>query len=195
MSKIKLAIFASGSGTNAQRLVEYFSDHDQIEVASILSNKKDAFVLDRASKLGVPSRVFGREDIYRSSRLLDQLADEQIDYIILAGFLWLIPSSMVAWYPNRIINIHPALLPAFGGKGMYGAKVHEAVVNNGEWRSGITIHLVNEAYDEGAVLTQETCMLSTTDTPESLAQKIHQLEYAHFPVAVEKYVLSQSAKD
>ncbi len=195
MSKIKLAIFASGSGTNAQRLVEYFSDHDQIEVASILSNRKDAFVLERAARLGVPSRVFGREDIYQSSRLLDQLADEQIDYIILAGFLWLIPSSMVARYPNRIINIHPALLPAFGGKGMYGAKVHEAVVNNGEWRSGITIHLVNEAYDEGAILAQETCMLSTTDTPESLAQKIHQLEYAHFPVAVEKYVLSQSTKD
>ncbi|MEQ8715653.1 MAG: phosphoribosylglycinamide formyltransferase [Cyclobacteriaceae bacterium] len=195
MSKIKLAIFASGSGTNAQRLVEYFSDHDQIEVASILSNRKDAFVLERAARLGVNSRVFGREDIYQSSRLLDQLVDEQIDYIILAGFLWLIPSSMVARYPNRIINIHPALLPAFGGKGMYGAKVHEAVVNNGEWRSGITIHLVNEAYDEGAVLAQETCMLSTRDTPESLAQKIHQLEYAHFPVAVEKYVLSQSAKD
>ncbi|MEQ9297698.1 MAG: phosphoribosylglycinamide formyltransferase [Cyclobacteriaceae bacterium] len=192
MSKIKLAIFASGSGTNAQRLVEYFSDHEHIEVASILSNKKDAFVLERAARLGVPSSIFGREDLYRSSRLLDQLAKDQIDYIILAGFLWLIPSTMVERYPNKIINIHPALLPAFGGKGMYGAKVHEAVVNNGEWRSGITIHLVNEAYDEGAVLAQEECMINTTDTAETLAQKIHQLEYAHFPLAVEKYVLSQS---
>lgn len=193
MSKIKIAIFASGSGTNAQRLVEYFSDHEQIEVASILSNKKDAYVLERAARLGVLSSVFGREDIYQSNRLIDQLATEQIDYIVLAGFLWLIPSAMVERYPNRIINIHPALLPAFGGKGMYGAKVHEAVINNGEWRSGITIHLVNEAYDEGAVLAQETCMLTTRDTPETLAQKIHQLEYAHFPMTVEKYVLSQSS--
>lgn len=193
MSKIKLAIFASGSGTNAQRLVEYFSNHKQIEVACILSNKKDAIVLERAARLGVPAHVFGRKDLYESNRLLDRLAQDQIDYIILAGFLWLIPSTMVERYPNKIINIHPALLPAYGGKGMYGAKVHEAVVNNGEWRSGITIHLVNEAYDEGAVLAQAQCLLSTRDTPDSLAQKIHQLEYAHFPMEVEKYLLNRQA--
>jgi phosphoribosylglycinamide formyltransferase-1 len=189
MSKIKLAIFASGSGTNAERLVEYFFNHDQVEVSMIYSNKKDAYVLQRAERLGIPASVFGREDIYHTSRLLDQLAQDQIDYIILAGFLWLIPTSMIERYPNKIVNIHPALLPAFGGKGMYGAKVHEAVIKNGEWRSGITIHLVNEAYDEGAILAQAECQLSTGETADTLAQKIHQLEYAHFPLTVERYIL------
>ncbi len=190
MSKIKIAIFASGSGTNAERLVNYFKDHDRIEIGQILSNKADAFVLQRAKRLGVPQLVFGKQELYRSEELLHMLHQQQIDAIVLAGFLWLIPKSLIDLYPNKIINIHPALLPAFGGKGMYGIRVHEAVINNGEWRSGITIHLVNEAYDDGAVLAQAECLVNSVDTPETLAQKIHELEYQHFPVVIENYLLS-----
>jgi len=142
---------------------------------------------------GIATHIIDRHSFYETEEILDVLAQHKTNWIALAGFLWLIPPYLIQAFPERMLNIHPALLPAYGGKGMYGAKVHEAVVNNGEWRSGITIHLVNEAYDEGAVLAQAQCLLSTRDTPDSLAQKIHQLEYAHFPVEVEKYILNRQA--
>lgn len=189
MSKIRIAIFASGSGTNAERIVNYFKDHHLIEVSLILSNKPDAYVLQRAAKLDVPSHVFERPELYESESLINFLAKKNIDAIVLAGFLWLIPKSLINRYPSKIINIHPALLPAFGGKGMYGERVHQAVINNGEWRSGITIHLVNERYDEGAILLQADCKVSSVDTPDSLAQKIHQLEYKHYPKAIENHLI------
>ena len=188
MSNIRIAIFASGSGTNAERLVNYFKDHSKIEVALILSNKAEAYVLNRASRLGIQSHVFDRKDLYESNNLIQFLTDNDIDAIVLAGFLWLVPKSLIDHFPDRIINIHPALLPRFGGKGMYGDKVHHAVINNGDWKSGITIHLVNEAYDEGKILTQAECKVSSTDTPNTLAQKIHQLEYKHYPIAVDQYL-------
>ncbi|MEM8895227.1 MAG: phosphoribosylglycinamide formyltransferase [Bacteroidota bacterium] len=189
MSKIRVAIFASGSGTNAECIVNYFKGHNQIEVSIILSNKPDAYVLQRAADLNVPSHVFGRQELYESEELINFLSERNIDAIVLAGFLWLIPASLIKNYLNKIINIHPALLPAFGGKGMYGERVHRAIIKNGEWRSGITIHLVNERYDEGAILLQADCKVSSVDTPGSLAQKIHQLEYKHYPNVIEDYLL------
>ncbi len=186
--KINLAIFASGSGTNAENIGNYFSSHEEIEVKEILSNKKEAGVHLRAEKLGIPSSTFSRE-AFRQDSFLERL--EGVDYIILAGFLWLIPTYLVEAFPSKIINIHPALLPKYGGKGMYGHHVHEAVIQSEERESGITIHLVNEKYDEGEVLFQAKCTIDTDDTPDSLATKIHALEYEHFPRVIENYVLGR----
>lgn len=186
----RLAIFASGNGSNAQSIIEYFKGSTSVHVAIIISNKKDAYVLERAKKEGVPSLLIQRQSFYESDEVIKTLHDQKIDFIILAGFLWLIPASLIAAYPNRIINIHPALLPAYGGKGMYGKYVHEAVIKAKEKESGISIHLVNEHYDEGTLLFQASCPVTEVDTPDSLAQKIHVLEHAHYPRVIEQTILS-----
>lgn len=183
-----IAIFASGSGTNAQRITEYFRAERGITVSLILSNKPDAFVLTRAEKFGVPTFVFNRSEFYDSSMILDKLNDHKIDFVILAGFLWLVPEYLTKAYPNRILNIHPALLPKYGGKGMYGSKVHKAVKEAGDTETGITIHYVNEKYDEGQVIFQAYCELDASDTPDSIADKVHKLEYEHFPRVIEEVI-------
>ena len=189
MNKINLAIFASGSGTNAENIANYFEPHETIQVKEILSNKKEAFVHQRAKKLGIPSRAFTKQE-FQDPFFLKTLTD--IDYIILAGFLWLIPKYLIKAFPNKIINIHPALLPKFGGKGMYGDRVHASVIDSQEKQSGITIHLVNEEYDKGKVLFQAKCEIEPTDSPESLAKKIHELEYEHFPKIIEKLLIDMN---
>ncbi|MBU2915580.1 phosphoribosylglycinamide formyltransferase [Reichenbachiella agariperforans] len=189
MGKIKIAIFASGSGSNAEQITNYFSGHDLIEVVLILSNKPTAYVLERAAKLGVPSQVFDRPTFYQSENVLDSLRTHEVDYIVLAGFLWLVPQYLIEAYREKMINIHPALLPKYGGKGMYGDRVHRAVIADQETESGITIHLVDEVYDNGRILCQERVSLVADDTPDSLAEKIHELEYAYFPKAIESYLL------
>jgi phosphoribosylglycinamide formyltransferase-1 len=185
----KIAIFASGSGTNAQRITEYFNDKDNVEITLILSNNKDAFVMERAKKLNVPSIIFDRDDFYNSDKVFDILALREIDFIVLAGFLWFVPLNILKKFHNRIINIHPALLPKFGGKGMYGDKVHKAVIENKETETGISIHFVNEKYDEGKIIFQSKFNIEIEDTPDSIAQKIHQLEYEHFPRVIEEVVM------
>jgi phosphoribosylglycinamide formyltransferase-1 len=181
-----IAIFASGNGTNAERIMDYFSADNEINIQLILTNNPKAGVIARAEKFGVPCRIFSREDFYNSDKINKLLAENNIDFIVLAGFLWLIPGSIIQSFPNRIINIHPALLPEYGGKGMYGHRVHEAVIANGDKQSGITIHYVNEHYDEGNIIFQATCQVKENDTPDNLASRIHELEYAHFPVVIEQ---------
>jgi phosphoribosylglycinamide formyltransferase 1 len=188
MNKRKIAIFASGSGTNAQRIIEYFSGNPEITVSLVLSNKPDAYVLERAKKLKVPYVVFDRHTFTETDDIPDLLKKEQIDFIVLAGFLWLIPLNLIRAYPGKIINIHPALLPKYGGKGMYGERVHEAVIQSGDKESGISIHYVNEKYDEGNIIFQAKCEVLPDDTPETLAQRIHKLEYKHFPEVIEKLI-------
>ena len=191
---IRIAIFASGSGTNAQRITEYFRERPGfISVDLILSNRKDAFVLERAKILGVPSITFSRQEFYESNLILDLLKQYAIDYVVLAGFLWLVPDSVLNAFPDKILNIHPALLPAYGGKGMFGMRVHEAVISHHDKESGITVHIVNSRYDEGNILFQTKCTISETETPESLAQKIHGLEYEYFPRVIEHYILKGDA--
>jgi len=185
MRKKQIAIFASGSGTNAERIISYFQEHKFFEVTIVLSNKSNAFVLERAGRLDVRTHVFDRETFYNSNEIPDLLAELNIDLVVLAGFLWLIPVSLIRSYPDRIINIHPALLPRYGGKGMYGRHVHEAVIANGDKESGISIHFVNEVYDDGKIIFQDKCEVIPGDTPESLAQRIHELEYEHFPRVIE----------
>lgn len=185
----QIAIFASGSGSNAENLVKFFKNHPSISVSIILTNNKKAKVLDRAERLGVKSVVFNRADFSKSDVVLNTYLKE-IDYVVLAGFLWMVPESLVRAFPNRIINIHPALLPKYGGKGMYGMHVHNAVVSNKEQESGITIHYVNEHYDEGEVIFQAKTQVLSTDTPEDVAGKIHELEYEYFPKIVEQEILA-----
>ena len=184
--KKRIAIFASGSGTNAEKIMSYFKDHETVEVALVLSNKPDAYVLERAGKFGVPVHVFDREKFYNSAEILDLLVDRRISLVVLAGFLWLVPPELIRAFPDRMVNIHPALLPKYGGKGMYGRHVHETVIHNREKESGISIHLVNEVYDDGKIIRQEKCEVKPDDTPESLAQRIHQLEYKYYPMVIEE---------
>jgi len=188
MKKRNIAVFASGSGTNAQRITEYFSDHPEISVSMILSNKPDAYVLVRAKKLTIPSVVFDRHTFYETTEISGLLKKNKIDLIVLAGFLWLIPEDLIQAFRGRIINIHPALLPKYGGKGMYGSRVHEAVIQSRDKESGITIHFVNEKYDEGNIIFQAKCEVLPDDTPDTLAQRIHQLEYKHYPEVIEKVI-------
>ena len=190
----KIAIFASGSGTNAENIVEYLREKQIAVPAMILSNNPKAKVLQRAERLQVPYTVFTRKDFYETDHVLNNLLDHQIDLIVLAGFLWLIPEKIIRAFPNRIINIHPALLPKYGGKGMYGDKVHRAVIENGEKESGISIHYVNEKYDEGQIIFQSRCPVEKDDTPESLAAKVHALEYKYYPEVVEKLLNSKLQK-
>lgn len=189
-ARYNLAIFASGNGTNAQRIIEYFSENQSVRIKLILSNNPDALVLKRAEKFQIPTMVFNREMFYKTGEITEKLLLEEAGCIILAGFLWLIPPSVLNAFPDRIINIHPALLPAFGGKGMYGNRVHEAVIASGEKKTGITIHLVNERYDEGRILFQAECPVLPGDSPDTLAARIHELEYRHFPEVIENFLLS-----
>ncbi|MCT4604249.1 MAG: phosphoribosylglycinamide formyltransferase [Marinifilum sp.] len=182
----KIALFASGSGTNVENIALYFKDKPNVDIACVLTNNPNAFVLKRAEKLEIPSLVFSKSDFKDTTKVVDYLRDMQVDFIVLAGFLWLIPNGLLQEFPNKIINIHPALLPKYGGKGMYGMNVHKAVVENNETESGITIHWVSEKYDEGEVVFQAKCKVENTDTPEDVAEKIHKLEYQHFPKVIEQ---------
>lgn len=184
----RIAILASGSGTNAENIINYFKKSDSISVVYVLSNKKDAKVLDRASRLGIPNRSFEKNDFIDKEEVLN-LLKENADYVILAGFLWKIPTKIIEAFPNKIINIHPALLPKYGGKGMYGMHVHNVVVENKEKQTGITIHYVNENYDEGAIIFQKSFEVLESDTAEDVAQKIHKFEYEYFPKVIEKVIL------
>jgi len=187
----RIALFASGNGSNVQRIAEYYSGKGLLEIAAIYCNKPEAYVLERAIHLNIPSVLFSRNTFIHTTEILDDLRARKVDWIILAGFLWLIPEYLIEAYPNKIVNIHPALLPNYGGKGMYGHKVHEAVINAGDPVSGITIHFVNQEYDAGQVIFQALCNVSVDDTPDTLAQKIHGLEYEHFPVVIGRLVLAK----
>lgn len=189
----KVAIFASGSGTNAQNIIEHFKNSREITIDSLWSNNEDAYALIRAERLGIETFTFGREELYHSIEILEELSDRKIDMIILAGFLWLVPQNLTNEF--TVINIHPALLPKYGGKGMYGHFVHEAVIKNKEKESGITIHYVNENYDEGDIIFQAKCPVEKNDNPDSLAERIHQLEYEHFPRVVEEVLLKEEPED
>jgi phosphoribosylglycinamide formyltransferase-1 len=186
--KKKLAIFASGSGTNAEEIFKHFQHHPGIEVVLLLSNKQDAYALVRADKFNIPTRVFNRTQ-FQDETILSWLNEYGVTHIVLAGFLWLIPNYLIQKYPKRIVNIHPALLPKYGGKGMFGSKVHEVVKASGDTETGITIHLVNEVYDEGKVLFQDTCKIDDDDSPDDIAKKVHQLEHKHFPRVIEAWVM------
>ncbi len=180
----RVAIFASGSGSNAENIVRYFRKDENVTVPLILSNKKDAYIHERAKRWGVPSFSFTKKEFDEADLILEMLAQYEIDFIVLAGFLLKVSEPILKAYPGSVVNIHPALLPKFGGKGMYGDKVHKAVVAAGEKVSGITIHYVNENYDEGDVIFQAECALSPADSPEEVAQKVHQLEYRWFPQVI-----------
>lgn len=184
----KIAIFASGSGSNAENITTHFKQNNDVYVEHIFCNCKNAFVIERAKKLDIPYTIFNREDLYKSNKIIESLIALKIDYIILAGFLWLVPSVLVEQFPNKIINIHPALLPNYGGKGMYGMNVHKSIIENKETESGITIHFVNNNYDEGDILFQAKCRIDENDTAESLAEKIHQLEQKYFPTVIEQTI-------
>lgn len=190
MTKKRIAIFASGSGSNAEKIAEHFASDSQVEISLILTNNPQAGVIARARRLHIPVVVFDRTTFYESARIVELLQGQAIDLVVLAGFMMLIPESMVQAFPNKIVNIHPALLPKYGGKGMYGHFVHEAVVAAQETESGITIHYVNERYDEGAIIFQASCPVVSTDTPEDVAKKVQVLEHKHFPEVVEKLLLN-----
>jgi len=186
---IRLAIFASGTGSNAATMMDYFSTHSTIEVVLVVCNKKGASVLDKAAARGVETFLIpDKAYFYDSAEILVLLEQRKVTHVVLAGFLWLVPSYLLKKYTDKVVNIHPALLPNYGGKGMYGAKVHEAVWHAKDTQTGITIHVCNEEYDKGQILFQATCTLDSEDTPETIAQKVHQLEHAHFSEVVERWV-------
>lgn len=185
----RIAIFATGGGSNAQKIIEHFENHNAAEVSLIISNKKTAGVLEKASVKNIPTLIINREEFYQTENILTKLDTFHIDFIVLAGFLWLMPAYLVKLYVNKVINIHPALLPKYGGKGMYGINVHRAVHAAQEEESGMTIHYVNEHYDEGAIIFQVKCSLLSTDTPNDIAQKVLQLEHQHYPKVIETVIL------
>lgn len=184
----KIAVFASGSGTNAENIIRYFSNDNDIEVSLVLCNKAGAGVLERAARLGVETVVFNASQMRTPGFITNILKSHEIDYVVLAGFLLLVPAEVTQMYKGRIVNIHPALLPLYGGKGMYGENVHKAVIAAKEKRSGITIHHVTENYDEGANIFQATVDVAPDDTPETLATKIHALEYEYFPKVIKSEI-------
>lgn len=182
-----IAIFASGSGSNAGNIIRYFKGHEAIRVALVVSNRSNAFVLERSKSLSIPSEVFLRDEwVNGGVNVLATLHRYNIDFVVLAGFLAHVPDAILHTYPGQVINIHPSLLPKYGGKGMYGNHVHEAVVAAGETETGITIHYLNERYDEGEVILQVTCPVLPGDTPDDVAAKIHALEYAYYPQVIEE---------
>jgi len=187
-SKIRVAIFGSGTGSNAKNLIEHFAGHDRVEISWVLSNKPQALILQHAKDAHIPTRIITKSDQENCSTLIDELKNQQIDWIILAGYLWKIPAELCAAFPNKMINIHPALLPNYGGKGMYGHFVHEAVFAAKEKESGITIHYVNEHYDEGNIIFQAKCTIDENDGPEGIEKKVRALEIAHFPHVVESTI-------
>jgi phosphoribosylglycinamide formyltransferase 1 len=178
---------ASGNGTNAEAIMKHFENHPQIGVVMLLSNNPEARALERAKRFHVPTRVFNREQFRNGSEVVHWLNESGATHVVLAGFLWLVPKSLIDAYPEKILNIHPALLPMHGGKGMYGEKVHEAVKAAGDSKTGITIHLVNEQFDKGKIVFQAECPVDPTDTPLTIAAKVHQLEYEHFPAVIESW--------
>lgn len=188
MKKKRIAIFASGSGSNAEEIMKRFSAHPSIEVGLMLSNNPTAFALERARRFGIPTHTFTREEFRNTNVVLDLLQTERITHIVLAGFLWLIPDYLIERFPDRIINIHPALLPQFGGKGMFGMKVHEAVKAAGAVETGITIHLVNDRYDEGKIVFQSRCGIEPGCDPSEIARRVHTLEYEHYPRVIEEWI-------
>lgn len=189
--RMNIAIFASGSGSNARKIMEYFQSSGVGRVVLVVCNRKNAGVIGIAAEFGVPVQMIDRNLFYESERLLDVLESCRTDFIALAGFLWLIPGYLIKAYPDRIVNIHPALLPKYGGHGMYGHHVHEAVKAAGDQESGPTIHFVNEHYDEGDIIFQTSCRLSPEDTPEDIARKVLSLEHEHYPRVIEQLLLSQ----
>ena len=183
----RIVLFASGSGSNVENIIRYFHDRrNSVAVAAVLTNKSNAKVLDRCNYLNVNGLYFNRNAFYQTDCVLDILKALNPDLIILAGFLWKMPEKIIQNFPDKIINIHPALLPKYGGKGMYGNHVHQAVKNQGETETGITIHYVNENYDEGATIFQAKTIISSDDSVEDIAKKVHELEYEHFPKTIEK---------
>ena len=183
--KKRIAIFASGSGSNAQKIMEHFKRSADAEVVIILTNNPQAYVLQRADNFEIPSHIFGRHEFYDTDDVIRMLKNLQVDLIVLAGFLWLVPQSLLAAFPNKIINLHPALLPKYGGKGMYGDHVHKAVLANNEEESGITIHFVNEKFDEGEIIHQSKFRIDPGDNLEMVKFKGQQLEHQHFPKVIE----------
>ncbi|HLG41051.1 MAG TPA: phosphoribosylglycinamide formyltransferase [Chitinophagaceae bacterium] len=184
----QVAIFASGTGSNTQKIIDHFRHKASINIALIVCNNPDAAVLKIAEKENIPALLVNKEKLFRGNSYLNELKERRIDFIVLAGFLWKLPVALIYAYPNRIINIHPALLPKYGGKGMYGDNVHQSVIQAREKESGITIHYVDEHYDNGDIIFQAKCPVLPTDSPGSLAQRIHQLEYAHYPGVIEEVV-------
>lgn len=185
-----IAIFASGSGSNAENIIRYFSNTNTAKVCLVLSNRKESYVLKRAAEHNVRAIFFERDDFYVTGRVLSYLRSAKTDFIALAGFLWLVPENILKEFEGRIINIHPALLPAYGGKGMYGDRVHRAVIRNGDTESGITIHHVNQHYDSGDIIFQARCRVEPSDTPETLATKVHELEYRYYPEIIGEMILT-----
>ena len=188
----KLALFASGSGSNVENFVNYFAGKQDTEISLVLCNNPDAYVIERCKRLDIKCITFNRDTFYNSTDILDILKEHGINFIVLAGFLWLIPSYLINAFEKKMVNIHPALLPKFGGKGMYGDNVHKAVVANAEKESGITIHYVNERFDEGEIIFQATCPVQPVDTYKEVAEKVHKLEYKHFPEVIEKLLNRKS---
>lgn len=186
---INIAVFASGSGSNAEQIFEHFKTNKNVNINLFLTNNKDAYVIERAKRLNVKCEIFNKTQLYSSNYILDILAENEINFIVLAGFLWLIPEYLIHAFPNKIVNIHPALLPKFGGKGMYGMNVHKAVKDAGETETGITIHYVNKNYDEGSIIFQAKCKVDKEDSPDDIASKIHELEYEFFPKIIESILL------
>jgi len=183
-----IAILASGSGSNAEQIIRFFAEDPDVHVVRVLCNKPGAYVLERARKLNVRSILFNRETFYHTESVLDELQSASVDLIVLAGFLWMIPDYLLKSFSGRILNIHPALLPDFGGKGMYGIRVHEEVIRTGQKKSGITIHLVDEHYDHGRIVFQAECAVLPDDTPDSLATRIHALEHRYYPQVIRDYL-------
>jgi phosphoribosylglycinamide formyltransferase-1 len=189
--KARIAVFASGGGSNAEEIFKYFQNHPDIKVSLLFSNNAHANVLDRAKKYHIPTVVFTKNDFNASGNVLKSLSENSVTHVVLAGFLWLIPEFLIRAFPDKIINIHPALLPKYGGKGMYGEKVHTAVKQAGEKCTGLTIHLVNEKYDEGKILYQAECDITDTDTPSDIARKVLKLEHANYPKVIEGWILDK----
>ena len=183
--KKRIAIFASGSGSNAQKIMEHFKKSDDAEVALILTNNPYAYVLQRADNFEIPSHIFDKQEFYETNKVITLLNNLNVDLLVLAGFLWLVPQNLLKAFPNKIINIHPSLLPKYGGKGMYGERVHTAVLADKEQESGITIHFVNENFDEGEIIHQSKFKIDKSDDLEMMKFKVQQLEHGHFPKVIE----------
>jgi phosphoribosylglycinamide formyltransferase-1 len=195
MKMKKIAVFASGSGTNASNIISYFSTVKTAKVTAVYVNNPEAYVIKRVEGTGVDIMIFDRHDFYESGNVLERLQKTETDIIVLAGFLWLVPADIIVAFRGRIVNVHPALLPDFGGKGMYGNRVHAAVIEAGVSRSGITIHYVNEHYDSGDIIFQKECEVLHDDTSDTLAARIHQLEYRYYPAVIEELLTAPSSVD
>ena len=190
----QIAIFASGAGSNAEKIIHYFKHHSFIHVGLVVCNKLGAGVISIAKGNDVPVLLIEKESFFNGDHYIIELKEQGVDFIILAGFLWKIPAALVEAFPQRILNIHPALLPAYGGKGMYGNFVHEAVIKKGETKTGITIHVVDELYDNGRIIFTASCAVMPNDTPETLAQRIHILEHEYYPKVIEEYIINFQEK-